>query len=189
MIAAAPPGTSPSELAIWHDGEDTWTLLRERGRAVELRVEGRHGQPPVGSVIRGRVARALPGIQAVFVDIGGERNGFLQGVDDVAAGEELLVQVERDALSGKGPRLTTSPVIPGWCLVYLTGDPRRAVSRRIRDDAERARLQPILDGLPGEGGFIARSAAVGADPSALRTEAEALCREWDAIASGFGEDR
>ena len=83
-------------------------------------------------------------------------------IDDLLReGQEIVVQVTKDPLGGKGPRVTAGISLAGRTLVYLPGAREIGVSRRLTDDAERRRLREILEGLPGDGGFIARTAAVG----------------------------
>ncbi|HVQ54274.1 MAG TPA: ribonuclease E/G, partial [Thermoanaerobaculia bacterium] len=83
-------------------------------------------------------------------------------IDDlVKEGQEIVVQVSKDPLAGKGPRVTAGISLAGRTLVYLPGAREVGVSRRVSDEAERERLRLILEGFGGEGGFIARTAALG----------------------------
>jgi ribonuclease G len=83
-------------------------------------------------------------------------------VDDLLKeAQEIVVQVTKDAIGAKGPRVTAGISLPGRALVYLPAVREIGVSRRITDEAERERLRKILEGLSGEGGFIARTAALG----------------------------
>jgi ribonuclease G len=83
-------------------------------------------------------------------------------IDDlVREGQEFVVQVTKDPLAGKGPRVTANLSLPGRTLVYLPGVRDVGISRRITDEVERERLRRILETLPGEGGLIARTAAEG----------------------------
>ena len=87
-------------------------------------------------------------------------------IDDLLKeGQEIVVQVTKDPIGGKGPRVTAGISLPGRALVYLPTAREIGVSRRITDEEERDRLRKILEGLPGDGGFIARTAAL-----ALREE-------------------
>ncbi|MGH9364013.1 MAG: Rne/Rng family ribonuclease [Thermoanaerobaculia bacterium] len=87
-------------------------------------------------------------------------------IDDILKeGQEIVVQVTKDPLQAKGPRVTTNLSLPGRTLVYLPGLAEAGVSRRITGDAERERLRQILESFGGEGGFIARTAAEGAASS------------------------
>jgi len=170
---------------------ETRVALLEDGRAVEVLHERRARQGLVGNVYLGRVHRVLPGMQAAFVSIGLERDAFLyvedvlprpldldpgeeEGqeerntrterprIDDlVKEGQEFVVQVTKDPFAGKGPRVTANLSLPGRTLVYLPGVREIGISRRITDETERERLRQILESLPGDGGFIARTAAQG----------------------------
>ena len=97
LLIAAGPG---EWRAAW--GED--------GAAVELYVE-RGDTPPAGSIHLGRVVRRTPGLDAVFVDVGAERPGFLPVGDArkelrLDEGARVVVQVRREAQQGKGARLS-----------------------------------------------------------------------------------
>ena len=70
-----------------------------------------------------------------------------------------MVQVTKDPMSGKGPRVTAGISLAGRALVYLPSVREIGVSRRITEEEERERLRRILQDLGGEGGFIARTAA------------------------------
>ena len=92
-------------------------------------------------------------------------------IDDlVKEGQEIVVQVTKDPLAGKGPRVTTGISLAGRTLVYLPGAREVGVSRRVSDEAERERLRLILEGFGGEGGFIARTAALGKSPEDLAAD-------------------
>jgi len=70
-----------TELFLSHVGDQTWSALREDGTTVEFRVEERGDAPRLGRVVKARVTRILPAIQAAFVDIGHERDAFLHASD------------------------------------------------------------------------------------------------------------
>jgi ribonuclease G len=88
--------------------------------------------------------------------------GLGSGITDlVREGQQIVVQVTKDPLSGKGPRVTVNLSLPGRTLVYLPGARELAVSRRITHEDERDRLLRILEDFPRQGGFIVRTAAQG----------------------------
>ena len=92
-------------------------------------------------------------------------------IDDlVKEGQQIIVQIIKDPLSGKGPRVTANLSLPGRTLVYLPGIHEIGISRRITDEAERERLRGILEGLAGNGGLIARTAAQGCAASELEAD-------------------
>ncbi|HEX5762709.1 MAG TPA: Rne/Rng family ribonuclease [Solirubrobacterales bacterium] len=155
---------------------------------AELYIERRGRRSIVGNVYKGKVDNVLPGMEAAFVDIGLERNGFLH-VDEIVMpngeqaprrgqggkgprisdlikpGQEILVQVVKDPIKSKGARLSMSVSIAGRYLVY---DPRGegvGVSRRL-SDSERDRLRKMVARTyKGPGGLIVRTAAHGAKKS------------------------
>jgi ribonuclease G len=102
--------------------------------------------------------------------------------DRLKEGRELLVQVEREALGSKGPRVTCFTTLPGRYLVYMPWIGHRGVSRKIQDPEERYRLRAILATLPGApGGFIVRTAGLGASEDVLRADATMLVACWAAV--------
>ncbi|CAN5624323.1 Rne/Rng family ribonuclease [soil metagenome] len=162
-------------------------------RPAELYVERRGHRSIVGNIYKGRVDNALPGLEAAFVDIGLEKNGFLH-VDDIVMpgvevqrrgrgggkgqkiaqllkpGQEILVQVIKDPLKTKGARLTMELSIAGRYLVYAPNGEGVGVSRRL-EDRERDRLRKAAKNLDiGEGGAIVRTAAHGATREDLERE-------------------
>jgi ribonuclease G len=185
------------QLLVSRDSLETRVALLEDGRLAELYLERPGRLSLVGNIYKGRVENVLAGMDAAFVDIGLDRNGFLY-VDEVVlpeagvrqtrkitnllqGGKELLVQVTRDAMGGKGPRLTTQLGIAGRYLVYLPLMPASGVSRRL-DDPERERLRSVCRELkPDVGGMIIRTAAEGADKEAIGRDLRFLQRVWGGV--------
>jgi ribonuclease G len=103
-------------------------------------------------------------------------------IDDLLKeGQEILVQVSKDSMGAKGPRVTAAISLPGRTLVHLPGTREIGVSRRVEDEAERARLRAVLEAIPGEGGWIARTAALGQPPEALAADRAYLSALWARI--------
>ena len=154
-------------------------------KVAELYIERRGNRSIVGNVYKGKVDNVLPGLEAAFVDIGLDKNGFLH-VDDIVMpgveiarrgrvnskgkrigdllkpGQEILVQVMKDPLKTKGARLSMQLSIAGRYLVYVPDGEGVGVSRRL-SDKERDRLRKETKGLELRGGgAIIRTAAAGA---------------------------
>ena len=156
-------------------------------RVGELYVERRGSKSIVGNIYKGVVDNVLPGMEAAFVDIGLERNGFLH-VDEIVTpdgksvpkrgrgqgrridelikrGQEILVQVVKDPLKTKGARLTMQLSIAGRYLVYMPQGGGIGVSRRLPDNERsqmRKALEKLHDAKKDKGGYIIRTAAQGA---------------------------
>lgn len=95
-------------------------------------------------------------------------------------GTPITVQVTKDPISTKGPRVTANLSVPGRYLVMMPGASTRGVSKKISDDAERKRLKKILDRLPipADVGIIARTAASGASPKSLARDLRNLLETY-----------
>ena len=103
-------------------------------------------------------------------------------IDDLLReGQEVVVQVAKDPFGGKGPRVTAGISLPGRTLVYLPGSREIGISRRVIAEEERERLRRILESLPGEGGFIARTAALGKREEDFQAEHRYLTGLWERI--------
>ena len=178
--------------------------LVDNGVLQELFIERAGGRGLVGNIYKGRVMRVLPGLQASFVNVGLERSAFLHAADivrgleeepagqdrrlDIGAlvseGDELLVQILKDPLGGKGARLTTFITLPSRLLVLAPGGSGVAVSARIDDDRERERLRNLVESFledDDRGGFIVRTAAHGASLENLRADKLFLSRLWETV--------
>ena len=158
-----------------------------KATVAELYIERRGRRSIVGNIYKGKVDNVLPGMEAAFVDIGLERNGFLH-VDEIVLpggeqapkrgrgsgrrinelikpGQEILVQVVKDPLKSKGARLSMNVSIAGRYLVFAPQGSGVGVSRRL-SDSERDRLRKMVDRTyKGRGGLIVRTAAHGAKKS------------------------
>jgi ribonuclease G len=180
--------------------QETRVAVIEQGVTQEVHVERDTSRGLVGDIYMGRVIRVLPGMQSAFIDIGGERAAFLH-VGDVRAaraggedakpierllseGQDLTVQVVKDAIGTKGARLSTHVSVAGRFLVYLPGETHIGVSQRIDDEEERVHLRERLQQLlpPDEkGGYIVRTLAESATDRELKSDIDYLRRLWGGI--------
>lgn len=99
-------------------------------------------------------------------------------------GDELLVQVTKEIIGTKGPRLTADISLPGRFMVLMPKGDHVGVSRKIEDRKERHRLRDLLSSMKPEdegGAFIIRTAAVGIEPKMLQRDMEYLRDLWKEI--------
>ena len=98
-------------------------------------------------------------------------------------GQEILVQIAKEPIAKKGARITSHIALPGRFLVYMPTVEHLGVSRKIDSDTERSRLRKLIQKIHAEedvpsGGFIVRTAGVGAKEDELRADARYLIRTW-----------
>jgi len=103
--------------------------------------------------------------------------------DLLREGQEIVVQVSKDTIAGKGARITSHITLPGRYLVYMPTVNHIGVSRRIENEEERQRLKQILESIrpPGAGGFIVRTAGEGHNEDDFRGDMKYLTDLWDQI--------
>ena len=200
------------DIVVSDDEYETRVALLEEGRCVEMFHERKDEDHILGNIYKGRVSSVLPGMQAAFVDIGTEKNAFLHVSDlqthvnefgeiehnvDPAGrpgrnrppietilkkGQELLVQIDKEPIGTKGPRVTGYITIPGRYLVYIPTSRNLGISRRIETEKERNRLRELgAKHLPEQGGLIIRTACSGRTEDEFVPEIKFLQRTWEQI--------
>ena len=210
------------ELIINASGEGVEIALLEDKKLVELHYERGQGQFAVGDLYLGKVKKLMPGLNAVFVDVGYEKDAFLhytdlspylkslvkfskQSVDgnttwgddfgkfkneaeiqkngkitEVFTGKpEIIVQILKEPISSKGPRLSCEISLPGRFVVVTPFNDVVAISRKIHSADERKRLQRIVESIkPKNFGVIVRTAAEGKNTAELHADILDLEKTW-----------
>ncbi len=194
----APLPAAKRELLISVDVGEQRVAVLEDDRVAEVYLERPERRSIAGNIYLGVVDNVLPGMEAAFVEIGLEKNGFLY-VDEIVGpelegrkgarkiqdlikrGQTVLVQAVKDPMKSKGARLTTELSLPGRFLVYVPNGEGMGVSRRL-DDQERTRLKEIVRELDAKGGgIIVRTAAEGASAEDIERDLVFLQRLWKTI--------
>lgn len=163
----------------------------EDQRLVEFYLEDKAGQIRVGDIYRARVENVVRAIDSAFVNIGGDKNGFLYSKDALPrelmydgdyyhidqclrAGEDVIVQVLKEGEGKKGPKLTRHISIPGNNIVLTPYSNRINVSRKIPED-RNLELRSWGKEIEVEGiGFIIRTNAIDIGKEELRMEYNSL---------------
>ncbi len=183
------------ELIVDASRGEVRVCLVENGDLREVHLSREGSERMSGSLFKGRVANVLNGMQAAFVDIGLERNAFLHMKDvqpesarrKMKAGQEILLQIVKEPVGSKGPRVSCELSLPGRKLVLLPMTDTVGVSQRVADDAERERLRGTLVRLRDEicaemgmphAGLIARTAAARCEDASLQGELRTLIALW-----------
>ncbi len=196
------------EILVNATKDETRVAVVEDGSVVEFYTERPSSQKIAGSIFLGKVVNVLPGMQAAFIDVGEEKNAFLY-VDDALAppnleetesllvprkkrkkaiaelvrpGQEILVQVVKEAIGTKGARVTRHVTLPGRYLVLMPTVDYVGVSRRIIAGEERLRLRKIARSIkPDNVGLIIRTVAEHKSEDEIRNDLEFLLKIWSNV--------
>lgn len=171
------------------------------GKLEEFCIEKQGEEKLVGTIYKGKVVNVLKGMQAAFVDIGLERNGFLYGGDIYAdgklvshngtnapselplkVGDIIMCQVLKEQFGNKGPRVTMNISLPGRVLVMAPLVDYIGVSRKINDEETKSRLeQYVRNNRTGENGYIIRTEAENSTDEEIGLEMAELEARWEKI--------
>jgi ribonuclease G len=201
------------EILISATGQETRVAILEDDSLVEFMVDRPEAERLVGDIYLGQVQAVLPGIQAAFVEIGTDKAAFLHVSDVikdededeedeedeesaeargrryppiqdlVQKGERLMVQVSKEPISTKGPRVTSQISLPGRFLVYMPFSNHVGVSRKIEDREERSRLRALAKEIvpEGAGGVIIRTVGEELTREIFEREFKTLHSTWKKI--------
>ena len=184
--------------------EECRIAICEGSNLLELEIESNVGKKLKGNIYKARISRIEPSLQAAFIDIGTNRNGFLQindihpalyraparerggrvSIQDVlTAGQEIVVQVVKEEREMKGATLTTYLSLPGRYVVLMPGSDRGGVSRKINDTEQRKRLKKLSTEfeMPAGIGMIVRTAGLDRSLSELSRDLQLQLKLWERI--------
>ena len=187
--------------------EEVRVALVKDNHLYDLDIECPSEAKKKGNIYKAIVTRREPSLDAVFVEYGSKRQGFLplkeispdyfnkqqvsEGKTSISAlireGQELLIQVDKEERGTKGAALTTFITLAGCYLVLMPNSPRSGgISRRIEGD-DRDELKETLNALElnEDMGLIIRTAGVGKSPEELQADLDMLCNQWQAIKNAY----
>jgi ribonuclease E len=184
--------------------EECRIALIEDGRIESFHMTSVIHEHTKSNIYKGKVTAIEPNLQAAFVDIGGVKNGFLPFAeihpeyytpekaaqkhwkdlniqDVIKKGQDMLVQVVKEAIGSKGASMTTYLSLPGRSLVLMPGSDSAGISRKIDDEEQRTKLRKMMNTLniPEGIGFIIRTASQDITKTALNKDLNYLLRLWD----------
>lgn len=192
--------------------EEIRVALIKNNQLFDLDIECPGEVKKKGNIYKAVVTRREPSLDAVFVEYGSKRQGFLplkeiapeylsrnpeEFSDDkppittlIREGQELLIQVDKEERGNKGAALTTFITLAGCYLVLMPNNPRSGgISRRIEGD-ERDELRETLNALtlPEDMGLIIRTAGVGKSQEELQDDLNMLCNQWESIKQAYNSE-
>ncbi|MBQ7559647.1 MAG: Rne/Rng family ribonuclease [Synergistaceae bacterium] len=184
-------------IADLKEREQSRVALLEDGKLAEIFVEFNFEVSRTqGDIFKARVETIVPAINAAFVSISAKKqnknephNAFLylnenERTAQLKSGNELIVQIIKNARKNKAPRVTAKISIPGRWLVLMPDSDEIGVSRRISDPDERKRLKKFAEELSKElngFGIIIRTAAEGISEEFLRSDFDSMLNLWHDI--------
>lgn len=192
-----------NQIVINIDEFQSRAAIIEDEKVVEVLIEREKERRINANIYKGKVANVLPGMESAFVNIGLEKNAFLyvndlrefeekyldgicnseRPIEDIlTVGDEVVVQVLSEPRGTKGARVTTHYTIPGKYLVLMPNNNHIAISKKIKEEEERNRLEEIVRDLKPENmGVIIRTAAQGKSIFHFEREMEYLVKKWEDI--------
>ena len=164
------------------------TAIIEDDKLVELLIDEAEDNKLVSNIYRGIVKNVKAGLEACFVDIGMEKLAYLPLKNDsnIKSGMDIMVQVNKDAVGTKGPKLNLEVSLSGRYLVYIPSNDRITISNRLQNEEERFRLKKIVKSLVGNDcGIIIRTEAQGCTQEELEKDFIELKAKYDLICKEF----
>ncbi len=184
--------------------EEIRVAVVEDGTLKEIFIESSMKEQIKGNIYKGKISRIEKGLNAVFVEIGREKNAFLPMHDinlsfipnakpgkepsrQIQNGMEIMVQVVRDEKSAKGALATMNISLAGRYMVLLPGQDSSGISRKIEDDEQRNRLKDIVKQLnpPKESGIIVRTAGMDRSKTELQRDLNYVLKLWKKIEDDY----
>ena len=212
------------ELVIDSRSTEVVIALLKKGKLIELHKEKHDNDYSVGDIYLGKVKKIVPGLNASFVNVGHEKDGFLHYLDLGAqvnsfkkftiksrdkklntaslknfrrekdtlkdgkiqevlkSGDHILVQVSKEPISSKGPRLSTELSFAGRYMVLIPFSDRVSISQKIGSSEEKSRLKKLIHSIKPKGfGVIIRTVAEGKKVAELDRDMKNLYKKWQTI--------
>jgi ribonuclease G len=187
------------EIVVNRGLEETGVAVLEDGKLFDLFIERRESEKILNNIYKGTIQNIVPALGSAFVDIGFGKSAYL-GVDDIVAqrkeknienmikvGQEVMVQVYKEPINTKGPKVTMDISLPGRLLVYMPFNNNIGISKNIEDKQEYNRLKSIVCKIKKDipGGIIVRTEAEGSSEQEIETEIKCLERLLASIVVKF----
>jgi ribonuclease E len=184
-----------------HKEQMRMATVNEKGSLIEFNIEMSVREPIIGNIFKSKVLKVERGLQAAFVDYGGDKDGFLplkdvnheylteqgngqaNGKPVLKAGQEIIVQAVREAIGNKGALLTSYISLPGRYLVLLPHKPGSGISRKVENEEDRQKIKNIMEQIkiPENIGFIVRTAGFNRTKQEIFRDYQLLMRLWKEI--------
>jgi ribonuclease G len=191
------------EIIVNRTYEETRVAVLDNSKLSDIFIERRESEKILNNIYKGKVQNIVSGLSSAFIDIGFGKSAYLS-MDDIVAlknehnienmlkvGQEIMVQVYKEPISTKGPKVTMDISLPGRLLVYMPFSNNIGVSKQIEDKEEYSRLKNIVKNLKTNlaGGIIVRTEAEDATEEEIEKEIKYLSRLWGSIINRFANSK
>jgi len=183
--------------------EETKVAVLENGRLFDLFIERRESKKILNSIYKGKVKNIVPALDSAFVDIGFGKSTYLSVCDIVPfcderniekmikIGQEIMVQVYKEPIGTKGPKVTMNISLPGRLLVYIPFGKSIGISKNIENKREYTRLKNLItrfkEDIAVPGGIIVRTECEEASEEEIKNEMKYLTKLWGSIVKRFND--
>lgn len=187
-----------NQLLITQKEDNILTVWVEENQIKQIQAEPISSEGILGNIYVGKVRNVVKNINAAFVEFRKGQMGYLSlqsafcpihtdgtkhDQNRVLIGDEIIVQVEKEAVKTKPPTLTGNLDLSGKYVVMTVGKPQISISRKIKDKEIRQKLYDLLarHGTSEEYGFLARTNSALAAISDIESEVQMLCERYEQI--------
>ncbi|GMO67223.1 MAG: ribonuclease G [Endomicrobiia bacterium] len=182
--------------------KETKVAVLENDKLFDLFIERKESKKILNNIYKGRVQNIVPALGSAFVDIGFSKSAYLS-VDDIVVqcdenneknienmiklGQDIIVQVYKEQINNKGPKVTMNISLPGRLLVYMPFGNHVGISKKIKNKQECKRLKDIVNEAKKDvaGGIIIRTEAEKIKDTEIKNEVRYLTRLWVSIVEKF----
>ena len=197
------------EILINKKENDKEIILLENKKIVEYYIDDEKTTRKEGNIYIGIAKDVIKGMQAAFVDIGTEKNGFihlkdvLEKVDEskeeidnnieinsvIKQGQKILVQVKKDSNQQKGARVSTHINLPSKYIVLMPNTNIVTISQKVEDKKEQERLIKLVrENLSDKNGAVIRTSAIGKEEEIIE-DIKNVEKKWNKIYSAFKNNK
>lgn len=190
------------ELVIFNSNDKKQIALLEDKELVEKYEEDENNKSIEGNIYIGKVQNVITGLQSAFVNIGEKKNAFIHVKDIlpkvditketqpqtetinklVKPGDPIIVEVKKEAVDKKGPRLSTHLSLTSRFIVFMPNADFVTVSQKIENETEKERLKNIVKKyLPKGTGAIIRTTAENRSDEDIKNDIQKAITKWKNI--------
>ena len=199
------------ELIINKENDLENIILLQNGKIIEYYISTKEDRKRrlEGNIYIGKVGDIINGMQAAFVDFGGEKSGFIhlkdampqvdekkQKLDDsmdiknvLKQNQKILIQVKKDSDNKKGARVSTHISLPGRYIVLMPNIEFITISQKIENKERKDELIKLIkNNIPENFGAIIRTSAINANENEIKKDIKNLLEKWKKIETKYNSN-